>query len=200
MTNEENEKPAQRGVKEETGAVTAEKKPAAFKKFVKHHPVLTTALAGLLLVLIVYGWKDIQGNLERKTVVKAANVTLQDNAGAMLKVMAKPIVWSIRSEMIRGNLEQVELLMTDMVKGSGMQYIQLVSPDGKVLISTDKLMQGQPLSDEEVGSVLKSDTTVLLNNQKSNTLTVVSPVMGYDKRLGTLVMRMHYTLFDPLKK
>jgi hypothetical protein len=135
----------------------------------------------------VYFGKEIQGKLQRRAVVKTANAQLLENNKAMLKTLSKSVDWSIRSEMMRGNMEQVNLLMTELVKDSHFQYIHLLEANGNVLLSTNKKMEGQPIEIREVKSVLTADSTVLINENDS-VITVVSPVMGYDGRLGTLVM------------
>jgi GTP-sensing pleiotropic transcriptional regulator CodY len=60
---------------------------------------------------------------------------------------------------------------------------------GKVIVSTDKRLEGLTLEDPAVNAALNTDTTVLLPRDKKTEATVlVAPVMGYDSRLGTLVM------------
>lgn len=164
-----------------------EKKPYAAKSFVKKRPVLTTVLIALLAIVLVYFGKEIQGKLQRRAVVKTANAQMLENNKSMLKTLSKSVGWSIRSEMMRGNMEQVNLLMTELVKDSHFQYIHLLETNGNVLLSTNKKLEGQPIKMKTVKSVLPADSTVIINEDDS-VITVVSPVMGFDGRLGTLVM------------
>jgi len=173
------------------------KKPSAFSKFVRKHPLLTTVLCGLLVVFVVYFWKEVEGNFQRKAVVKAANVQLLETDQRMLKLFSKPLVWSIRAEMLRGNPGQVDLLITNLVKEGKFQYIQLVRPDGFVELSTNKQSEGRMVEDKEILKALDADTTVLLNG-KDSLITVIAPVMGYDKRLSTLIFSYRPDIFDPL--
>jgi len=107
-------------------------------------------------------------------------------------VLSKSVDWSIRSEMLRGNMEQVNLLMSELVMDSHFQYINLVGKNGTVLLSTNKKQEGRPIENEKVRSVLTTDSTMIITEAKNTVITVVSPVMGYDKRLGTLVMGYIY--------
>jgi len=164
-----------------------EKKSSAFSRFVKKHPLFTAILCGLIAVVLMYFVKDFESNLAKKALVEAASIELQDNNEALLKLVCKPLVWSVRSEMLRGNLEQVDLLITDLVKEKNFLYIHLIDPDGNVMLSTNKKMEGQPIDNGEIEEAMLADSTVVLN-EADRVITVVAPVMGFDKRLSTLVL------------
>lgn len=167
----------------------ADKGPSAFSRFVRKHPIATAIIAGILLAGIVWLWKDIEGSVEQKRLIKAANEQLQTNQDAALNLLAKPMVWSIRAEWMRGNKEQVELMLVDVIKGSDLLYLHFLDMSGKVIVSTDKRLEGLPLEDAAVNAVLGTDTTLVLpSDKKAETTVLVAPVMGYDSRLGTLVM------------
>jgi hypothetical protein len=168
-----------------TGSEVAVKK-TSFWGFMKKHPVLTTFLFGLLAVVVVFFWKDIEGKSAKKAVIEVATAQLLENNRQSLMLLSKPLVWSIRSEMLRGNLEQVNLLVSNLVKEKNFKYIHLIGPDGNVLLSTNKTLEGKPLNIEKAKAVIASDTTTLIN-EAENVMVVVAPVMGYDSRLATLV-------------
>ena len=165
----------------------SKKKPSAFSRFIRKHPLLTAIICGLLVVVAVYFAKEMEGNMKRNAVIKAASTELQENNQTMLKLLCKPLVWSIRSEMLRGNMEQVNLLISDLVKEKNFLYIHLIDSQGKVLLSTNKKMEGQPVANAQIEQALTADSTVALN-EEGNVITVISPVMGYDKQLATLVL------------
>jgi sensor histidine kinase regulating citrate/malate metabolism len=192
MNSEENVSPNGTDSK----ASTTKKRPSAFRRFLKKHPIFTTVVAGLIAVVLVYFGKDIQGNIQKKALVKEANTELRQNNEALAKLIAKPLVWSIRSEMLRGNMEQVSQLITDLVKGSQVQFIHLLDQNGTVKLSTNKNREGQPIAEEAIKAVLKADSTSLVGAE-DHLVTVVSPIMDYDKRLGTLVVGVSYQAFHP---
>jgi len=169
------------------GTTSDVKKPSAFSRFVKKHPVVVAILCGLLAVVAVYFWKEVEGNMKRKAVVEAATIQLQDTNKSMLKLFCKPLVWNVRSEMLRGNMEQVNLLISDLVKENHFQFIYLVDLNGKVMLSTNKKMEGQPIENENLRNTLSSDSTLVIQ-EEGNQIVLVSPVMGYDKKLATLVV------------
>ncbi len=155
--------------------------------FVKKNPVLFTALVGILALAVVYFWKDIEGTKQKNEVVRVATLQLEEKNQEMMMLIARPLVWSIRSEMLRGNLEQVDMFTTDMVRMRNFQFIYLIEPNGKILIATDKKMEGQQFEEIFQQEILKVESTVVFS-QEDDLLILAAPVMGYDRRLATLVV------------
>lgn len=155
--------------------------------FIKRNPVLTTALIGILAVIAVYFWKDIQGNKQKAAIEQMAEARLLENNQTMLKLMAKPLVWSIRAEMLRGNMEQVNIFTTDLVKEKNFQFIYMIDPEGKIIVSTDKKLEGQHAKGMFEPALLQTDSVIVINNEKGM-LTVAAPVMGFDKQLAVIVL------------
>ena len=135
--------------------------------------------------MIVYFWKDRQAAKQVRRVENSATEQLMKNNTEMLKLVSKPLIWSIRSEMLRGNLEQVNIYTNDMVKEKNFHFIYLISPGDSMLISTDKKFQGQNVKGMFEENLLKTDSLVAVHKEK--TLLIFAPVMGYDSRLATLV-------------
>jgi len=166
---------------------TDNEKKSSFLLFVKKNPVLVTVFIGILTVLVVYFWKDIEGNRQKNEIIKTATIQLEEKNQEMMMLIARPMVWSIRSEMLRGNLEQVDMFTTDMVRMRNFQFIYLIEPDGNTLISTDKRIEGQQFEEKFQQDVLKVESTVVFP-EEDNLLIMAAPVMGYDRRLATLVV------------
>lgn len=183
----------------ENGTLSTEKKPSFFSRFIKKYPLTTTILFGLLALVVVYFAKDFEGNLKKKNVEKQAAIQLLEKDRTMLKLVSKPLVWNVRSEMLRSNLDQIDLLMTNLVKEKNFQYIHLVNMDGGIILSTDKKMEGKSIENGTLWNAFLADTTVVLSG-KENLITVVAPVMGYDDRMGTLVIAYQAAPFISQKK
>lgn len=164
-----------------------EKKPSFIRRFIRKHPLFTAIICGLMAVILMYFAKEVEGNWQRKAVVKAASEKLMENDETMLKLLCKPLVWSIRSEMLRGNMEQVNLLISDLVKGKNFLYIHLVDANGKVLLSTNKKMEEQPIDNGKIEHAMLADSVVLMR-EDNRVITVVAPVMGFDRQLSSLVL------------
>jgi len=180
-------------VQKDTGQESV-KKSSGILYFIRNRPVLTAIITGLLVVIVTYLWKDMQGKRNTAQVIGMAGEQVTIRQQEMLQLMAKPLVWSIRAEMLRGNLEQVNILITDMVKEKNFQYIHLVEPDGKVLLSTNKRLEGQSLKGEIDAALLSTESPVAKRNDEKQ-LVVAAPVMGVDRRLATLVFCYQPELF-----
>lgn len=164
--------------------------------FIRKYPVITTLLFAVLAVVAVYFWKDIQGNRQRKAVIEQANHQLQKKNEEMLVLLCKPMVWNIRAELLRDNLEQVMLFTNDMVKEKNLESIHLIEPSGNFLVSTNKKFQDQSATTMFDAALLTTDSTIVVSTAGGE-LIAASPVMGYDKRLCTLVLQYFPAAFDP---
>lgn len=164
--------------------------------FIRKHPVITTILIALLALVVVYFWKDMQGKRERKAVIEQATLQLQNTNKEMLVLLCKPLVWNIRVELLRENQEQVVLFTNDMVKEKNLESIHLIKPSGEFLVSTNKKLEGQSAAGIFDTALLDSDSTIVVTTA-SGELIAASPVMGYDKKLCTLVLQYTPVAFNP---
>lgn len=162
------------------------KSNSGFWVLIKKHSTITAVIIGLMVVIIVYLWKDMEIANQKTKIEKVAKTQIHENQQELLKLVAKPFVWSIRTEMLRGNLEQVNILITDMVKENNFIYIHLIEPNGNVLLSTNKRIEGQQIGEEIDRTLLNVDSSVIKYNNQ-NEFVVAAPVMGVDRRLAMLV-------------
>lgn len=183
---------------ESTGATDITPKPDT-RGFIRKHPVISVLLFAILAIVVVYFWKDIEGKRERNAVIERATVQLQNQNKEMLTLLCKPMVWTIREELLRQNLEQVNLFTNDMVRGKNLESIHLIEPSGIFMVSTNKKLEGQTSGGLFDAALLATDSTMVVS-QPDGKLIAASPVMGYDKRLCTLVLQFQPEAFDPLNE
>ena len=162
--------------------------------------IITIGIA-LVLILGVWIWKTIEINQIRKaadrdqqTLRETASRQIVQASEEHLELLAKPIVWSMRSEMMQGNLSQVNLYINDLVKEDNFQRIAIANDKGIVISSTDKKDEGQPFSVLTSETALNSNATSVENIEDS-VLVMTSPIMGFNNRLGTLYI--NYTIQKP---
>ena len=160
--------------------------PSKIVSFIKSNPVIIIIVISLVAIVSTFYYKDIQGNKQKHAIEKLAQEQLLQTNENMLRLVAKPLIWGIRTEMLRGNLEQVNLFLSDLVKEKNFQFIHLVDPTGNILISTDKKLEGQSATTLFADSLLHTDSIKIINNENQVT-TLLAPVMGFDKKLGTLI-------------
>jgi hypothetical protein len=145
--------------------------------------------AGLVIVLFaaLWIWKDAeiknlkQENEKREALLQQQAAGLLNQADyRYLKLLAKPYVWAIRTEMMKGNIEAVNLYANDMVKEKNFQTITVVDEKGVVVSSTNKKLEGNLYASVANAASLNSDSTVV-NQTDNGAVNVTSPVMGFNK-------------------
>ncbi len=155
--------------------------------------ILVAAGVIILLFATLWIWKAVEiSNLkkehEKKETLlkeKAIELLLQSDY-RYLKLLAKPYVWAIRTEMMKGNIEAVNLYANDMVKEKNFQTITVVDDKGMVISSTNKKLEGKSYASVGNAAYLNNDSTVV-NKIDDTALEVSSPVMGFNNRIGTLI-------------
>jgi hypothetical protein len=168
---------------------------SGFMGFVRNHPVVVAVLMGIIAVVVVYYWQQIKMNKEMKQTISKVNEQLLTRDKEMLEELSKPLVWSIRADMMRDNLEQTNLLMTDLIREEHYQFMHLADPSGIILLSTDKKLQGQNVDSLFDSSLLRVDSIHIVD-ENTDLLLAAAPVMGYDKRLGTLFIGYRKAKFN----
>jgi hypothetical protein len=154
---------------------------------IKNHPTISALLLGVLATTIVLIWKNTENSRQKASTIALATKSIEENQLQLVKIVAKPLVWSIRSEMLRGNMEQVNILISDMVKEKNFNYIHIIAPDGNVILSTNKSLEGKLIGNEVDPTLLVIDTHPMAMFS-GKTIIVTSPIMGIDRKLATLVL------------
>jgi hypothetical protein len=183
-TNEETNKPPSTTAKGEERKVTFTRKQLLIAAAV------VIVLFGALLI-----WKSIQvRSLKRERAEKEAALIQEfatiyaKQSAEFLKRLAKPYVWALRTEMLQGNNNQVNLYNNDMVKEKGMISVMVADTKGIVISSTDKKFEGKNFSSLQQGDYLSADSTIV-NKVADSLLVMASPIMSFNSKLGTLVVK-----------
>ena len=156
--------------------------------------LLIAGLVVIALLAIIWAWKSIQINSLKKEHA-ARELQLKQQAQALLissdqhylQLLAKPYVWAIRTEMMAGNLGQVNLYANDMVKEKNMKSIVIADNKGIIVSSTDKKLEGQNFAAVGNQSYLNINHTTV-DQVNDSLLVMASPIMGFNSRLGTLMI------------
>ncbi len=178
--------------------------PSAYNKEFRNIIMMTIAIA-VILIAALWIWKAIQIHQLKKQfqadqmaqMQRAADDQhrLQENTTAQidkltqthLALLGKPFSWAVRSELLTSNLKQIDFYMTDMVKGQYIQKIVIADPSGRVLLSTNKKDEGQMFLRPGLPSYLNTDS-IAVTKVNDSLLQMISPVMGFNKRLGTIIL------------
>ncbi len=156
--------------------------------------MLIIILVAVVLLAALWIWKNTQINNEQEEAERKKQI-LQERASALitnthkehLKLLAKPYVWAVRAELLKGNINQVNLYANEMVKEKNFQSIVVANDKGVIISSTNKKNEGQQFSTVGKPNYLTSDTTIV-ENINDSILVMSSPVMGFNNRLGTMMI------------
>ena len=97
--------------------------------------------------------------------------------------------------MMSNNVNQINLYAKEMIKEKNILSIMVLNATGKIICSTNQKWEGRDFSTIGNASYLQSDSTIV-DNINDSILIMSSPVMGFNNRLGTLIV--NYSL-SPLE-
>ncbi len=146
----------------------------------------------LLIVLIAFiSWSTIKMNydkyqFEKDKIQIIENYTSKIDSIKLNNIQFSSTVfsWSVRSELIRQNMENLNQLFTYYVKNSSTNLVQLVDlKENKIIISTNKQFEGE-LFTLTTSVDLNKQTTV---NTDSKTI-IYTPIMGFNDAIGLLIV------------
>jgi hypothetical protein len=156
---------------------------------------LTGAVVALLILatLSVYVWKRIavrglEARLaqERSASSSAQRLALDAQARELLRLTARPLAWSVRAELLRGNLGQVDDYFRELVRERGVAAIMLVDEKGRIALATNRKLETQPAESLVKPALLGASDVV--SEESGSSLRLAVPVMAFDRRLGTLIV------------
>lgn len=124
---------------------------------------------------------------EKVNLINQTREIIKANNQQQLELMLSTFVWAVRAEMIRGNLDQVDQYFRQLVKAENIKEIQLVDPQGTIILATNKKLEEKPFEEYNSDEFLSQDN-VLTVFAPDNTIRISSPVMSFNSRLGTVFM------------
>ena len=159
-----------------------------FGEFILKHKLVTFLIA---VIVILSLWAFIKINMIENQF-KKETLTLKSNyenridslTTKQLELSSKVFSWAIRSELTRENKEQVNQYFLSFIKEPGVSKVEFVnSQDSKVTLSTNKKDEGSVYTNH-----VALITTETINFKNDSVLSIVTPVMGLNNKLGVLVI------------
>lgn len=174
------------------------------RKWYLHWAVILAAVF-LIALVVVYFVKQSQINsLQEKheTTLNELQTEFDSftagNTKSNYSLIAQTFSWTIRKEMMNDNLEPVNNYFNILVKNEDVQELFLTDASGKIILSTNKKNQDEMFGNLYDQKMIQTDE-VKSFQAEDKSLFVASPVFGYDKRLGTLIMKIHPEYFQSEK-
>lgn len=143
--------------------------------------LLIFALAG------TYVWKNIAVSRARADLTQRATTVLIEQNRSSLRLVAIPLVWVVRSEMMRGSFDQLNQYLAQFVKEPNMKEIIVARLDGRIVAATNKKREGTPVASAFPVDMLRVEA-ITVTTLENGDLLVVAPVMGLNARLGTMIL------------
>ncbi len=191
--NKENLNPIADGGPPGQAGSKSDSKRSTFVLVKKHWRLLFTLLL-LFLIAVMYQWKTISVNsvkdkmkAERKHLTAKVNQIVLDKNLELVRLSAIPLSWAVRSEMAKENHENIDQYFKQLVRVNRFRSITLSAADGKIIVATDKSLEGKMVANVYSPAVRDQfETTVkpLPNGE----IMAVAPIMGVAGKLGVMVL------------
>jgi len=157
------------------------------KSFIMTHWHSLTIGILVLAVAGMYMWKNVAVTSAKAHVSESANRIITEQNKSYLRLVAVPLTWAVRSEMIRNNYDQINQYLSQFVKEKNMKEIIVAKPDGTIVVATNKKREGTSVTSTFLPAVLQEDNPTVTTLENGDIL-VVSPVMGLSSKQGVLIL------------
>ncbi len=162
---------------------TTDGKPKNFLNRSKYY------LGLILIIIIILIWHFskvyfLEKNTEKEKLemVTKYEIKLDSLNAKHLQLTAKTLSWAVRSELIRGNTDQINQFFNEFIKTPGIAKLQLINSANSLIdISTDE----KDVGIQNIDYInLKSQETIL---EKSK-LKIVTPISGMNKQIAVFIL------------
>lgn len=148
----------------------------------------------ILCLVVVFSWLSIKNSSldkqfqrEKTELITVYNYRIDSLKLEHLRFATEVFSWSVRSELLRDNTENLNQLLTIFVQHSGANLVQIVHPTNNlILLSSDKKFEGSQTQETELSTL--TQTRVL---SQENTFKILTPIMGFNDKIGVLLVETY---------
>lgn len=145
----------------------------------------------ILLLFVVIVWSMIQVrinesrfNKEKAQLIERNEIVIDSLKNEHLAFVSEVFSWSVRSELLRDNTENLNQLLTVFVKESGADLVQVINAaDHTILLSSDKKFENTTYL-----GPFPDDVTETVRTDEQGVLKLFTPVMGFSSMMGILLV------------
>ena len=145
--------------------------------------VLAVAVVGFAGARIV---AERQAEEQRIALQEHFQAALAEQASSLLRMSALPLAWAVRSALLKDDLTSIE---------GYLQRAVLLGGDDKIRLASNGKLNGRSAQETFPEIALGQQSPAVVTTDKE--VRVVVPVMGYDRRLGTLILSYSRSGVDP---
>lgn len=150
------------------------------------------------LIIFAFAWKQIAVSktesdmnkafeTERALIIQQAREHADKQYKKEEERFGQALAWAVRSELIRNNIDQIDMYLNTIVKQINANRIVLISEKGELLVSTDKRLEDVKGSEIYSKDVLDEHNITIKSNVDGKKL-LVAPISDFNKRVATLVI------------
>jgi type II secretory pathway pseudopilin PulG len=160
---------------------------------------IVMAVLVVLLALALLGWAlagrqaahqqralEERNALAQAQMATSARQALEAQTRKLLLLSAQPLAWAMRAELLAGDRADVDAYVEQLVRDLGVVGVTVVDASGKVLSASNLDERGRDAATVLPALDLTASEPRVV--EASGLLRTVVPIMGYDSRLGTLVL------------
>lgn len=162
---------------------TTDTKPKHFLNRAKYY----IGLFLIIIIILIWHFSKIhflEKNTEKEKlgIVNKYEIKLDSLNAVHLQLTAKAFSWAIRSELIRGNTDQINQFFNEFIKTPGILKLQLINTENSVIeISTDE----KDVGTQNIDYInIKSQKTII----ETSELKIVTPISGMNKQIGVFIL------------
>ena len=169
-----------------TNVKTEKPKPSFLRKNIVPIILLVILIAGFAYFSIKINNSENRFKEEKTQMITKYETEKDSLKITQLEFASTVFSWSVRSELMRNNTENLNQLLTVFVKKSGAELVQLIKPENNVvLLSSDKKFEGLPYNKKLDNNL---STTMVLKEE--GLVRIITPVMGLNNKIGVLVVEV----------
>jgi len=141
----------------------------------------------IIIVILIWNYSKIyflekRNEKEKLEIVDNYKMKLDSLNTVNMQQTAKTFSWAIRSELLRGNKDQINQFFNEFVKTPGIIKLQLINSANSVIeISTDKKDEG-----------LRNVDYINIKGQETISgipeLKIVTPISGMNKQIAVFIL------------
>ena len=154
--------------------------------------VLAVAVVGFAGARIV---AERQAEEQRIALQEHFQAALAEQASSLLRMSALPLAWAVRSALLKDDLTSIEGYLQRMMQEKHVTGAVLLGGDDKIRLASNGKLNGRSAQETFPEIALGQQSPAVVTTDKE--VRVVVPVMGYDRRLGTLILSYSRSGVDP---
>lgn len=141
----------------------------------------------VILALIGYGFMAWDAAKVRRANDEALKERVRSEAG----LLATTISVTSRDAILAKDYNKLQQALSELVKPNGIEYIAVITPDGKAVVHTNARDRGRIL-DDDVSKTAAAANDLVIQDVQGRLFDAAVPVMGLTRKEATVRVGVAY--------